>query len=208
MVLTRAAGVTGTTGGAGGQQRRPAVRYAYEQEQPGHFPPAREVTWLLVAGAHGGAGTSTLAALLRHEAGGPPGHPALLKVRGLPALPDGDPRVIARRTALPARLPGPLILTARGNADGVRRAVVAVTALEHLGIRPAALAIVGDGAGPVPRAAAERLALIGDRAGPVVNIPFAASLRTAASLPQARVPAALSRAVTSLAGLLTRGGWL
>jgi hypothetical protein len=164
------------------------------------------LTGLLVVGAHGGAGTTTLAALLRAEmtAGreGPP-----VPVRDLRSVPDGDPDRMARSgRLLPGRVAGPLVVAARGNAEGARRAVVAVTALGYLGIRPAAVALVGDGAGPLPRAAAQRLDLLGDRGGPVVEVPFAASLRAAASPGQAQLPGRLLRAVTELAGLALSQG--
>jgi hypothetical protein len=165
--------------------------------RPGRAP---ALTGILIAGAHGGAGTSTLAALLRAEIGACRPE-ARIPVRDLPALPDGDPRRIAAGTALPGRVTGPLILALRGTADGARRAVIAVTALGYLGIRPAALALVADGAGPLPKAAASRLDLIGDRAGPVIGIPFAAELRAGAEPGSGRMPARLLRAVAGLAEL-------
>lgn len=168
---------------------------------PGRAPGrAPALTGILIAGAHGGAGTSTLAALLRAEIGAS-WPEARVPVRDLPALPDGDPRRIAAGTALPGRVTGPLILALRGTADGARRAVIAVTALGYLGIRPAALALVADGAGPLPKAAASRLDLIGDRAGPVVGIPFAAGLRAGADPGSGRMPARLLKAVACLAEL-------
>lgn len=172
---------------------RPGVPAGTPARPPG-------LTGILVAGAHGGAGASTLAALLYREIRrSRPGN--RVPVRDLASIPDGDPHRIAARTLLPGRAEGPLILVARGNADGARRAVVAVTALGCLGIRPAALAVIGDGAGPLPKAAASRLDLLSDRAGPVVAVPFTAALRAGADADTARLPARLSRAVARLADL-------
>lgn len=181
--------------GAARVRRTPAAGPSPAPPSPPPLPPG-----IYVAGAHGGAGASTLAALLRAEIAA--AHPGgRLQVRELPAFPDGDPRAIAARAKLAGPLPGPLVLAARGTGDGARRAVVAVTALSCLGIRPAALAVVGDGAGPLPRIASQRLGLIGDRAGPVVTVPFAASLRAGAAPAEARLPRSLRRQVTALAGL-------
>jgi hypothetical protein len=190
-----------------GPARRGPSRPSPAARPPGpggrHAAPARpggrgvpRLTGVLVAGAHGGAGASTLAALLRAEAAG------RVPVRDLQfAFPDGDPARIAAAGLLPGQVAGPLVIAARGTAEGARRAVIAVTALACLGIRPAALAVVGDGVGPLPRAAAQRLDLIGDRAGPVVHVPFAASLRAAAAPGSARLTGPLRRAVAELAEL-------
>jgi len=163
------------------------------------------MTGVLVAGAHGGAGTSTVVALLRAAFGaaGPEGR---TPVRDLPAFPDADPRFIAERTALPGRLAGPLILTARGTGEGARRAVIAVTALGYLGITPAVLVVVADGAGPLPKMAAQRLELLEDRAGTVVDLPFAAELRAGTEPDRARLSARFRRAVDVLAETAAASG--
>jgi hypothetical protein len=164
---------------------------------------------VLVAGAHGGAGTSTLAALLRAEivASRPEDE---TPVRDLPAFPDADPRAIAQRTVLPDGMSGPLILAARGTGEGARRAVIAVTALGYLGITPAALVVVADGAGPLPVMAAQRLGLLKGRTGTVVDLPFATGLRAGTDPDRARLPARVRRAVAALAALATdvpRSAW-
>jgi hypothetical protein len=117
------------------------------------------------------------------------------------ALPDADPAQIAASARLRVPPPAvPVIIAARGNAEGARRAVIAVTALEHRGTWLVAIALVADGAGPEPRQAAQYLDLIGTRAGPVVRIPFVAALR-AGTLPGAvRMRRGLHYALT---GLLT-----
>ena len=102
----------------------------------------------MIAGAHGGAGVSTLAALLRLEfAGAPAGRGP--RIGEMPPVPDADPARIAAAGWLPVPPRGtPLIIVARGTAEGARRAVIAVTALERRGIRPVAVAVIADGAGP------------------------------------------------------------
>ena len=180
----------------GGQQPRPRGRHAALGRPGGRGDGIPRLTGVLVAGAHGGAGASTLAALLRAEAAagcrsGTCSSPSPTGTR--PASP--------RPGCCPGQVAGPLVIAARGTAEGARRAVIAVTALAYLGIRPAALAVVGDGAGPLPRAAVQRLDLLGDRAGPVVHVPFAASLRAAAAPGGARLAGPLRRAITELAEL-------
>jgi hypothetical protein len=117
------------------------------------------------------------------------------------ALPDVDPAQIAASGRLRVPPPAvPVIIAARGNAEGARRAVIAVTVLEQRGTWPVAIALVADGAGPEPRQAAQYLDLIGTRAGPVVRVPFVPALR-AGTLPGAvRMRRGLHDAVT---GLLT-----
>jgi hypothetical protein len=156
---------------------------------------------VVIAGAHGGAGVSTLAGLLRLQfAGTPAGRQ--IRVLETPPIPDADPAQIARAGWLPVPPPGmPLIIAARGTAEGARRAVIAVTALERRGLRPAAVAVIADGAGPEPRLAAQRLDLIDGRAGPLIRIPFAVSLRAGASPSSARLSRRLRAAVTGLAAL-------
>ena len=142
----------------------------------------------MIAGAHGGAGVSTLAALLRLEfAGAPAGRGP--RIGEMPPVPDADPARIAAAGWLPVPPRGtPLIIVARGTAEGARRAVIAVTALERRGIRPVAVAVIADGAGPEPRRAAQRFGLLDGRAGPLIRVPFAAALRAGADPAAARLP--------------------
>jgi hypothetical protein len=175
------------------------IRRAARQDAPPARRPARPVlTGWFVAGAHGGAGTSTLAALLRAEVA-VAWPDARLPVHDLHAFPDRDAAEITARTALPGPIAGPFIVAARGNAEGARRAITAVAALGYLGVRPAVLAVISDGAGPLPRTAAQRLDLLGDRAGTIILVPFAAALRAAASPQEARLPRPVRRAVTAIA---------
>ena len=160
---------------------------------------------IVIAGAHGGAGVTTLAALLRLEfAGAPAGRGP--RIGEMPPVPDADPARIAAAGWLPVPPRGtPLIIVARGTAEGARRAVIAVTALERRGIRPVAVAVIADGAGPEPRQAAQRFGLLGGRAGPLIRVPFAAALRAGADPAAARLPRRLLAAMDCLAALLAAG---
>jgi hypothetical protein len=121
------------------------------------------------------------------------------------ALPDADPEQIAASgwfRVPPQEMPGiRLIIAARGNPQGARRALIAVTTLERRGIRAAAIALVADGAGPEPRQAAQHLDLIGDRAGPVIRVPFVAALRAGAGPGDIPIRGSLHGALTGLLAL-------
>jgi hypothetical protein len=115
---------------------------------------------IAVVGAHGGAGTTTLAVLLQ------------------PAWDMGTVRRPARgRPALQAR-GRPIALVTRNTAAAATRATSAVNAITCQGERVAVLAIVSDGL-PEPAAAAYRFELLAARVGAVVRVPFIASLRAA-----------------------------
>src|SRR6266568_771415 len=139
--------------------RRPPARHARPWKlaaAPGGQRPPRAprpaAPQIVIAGAHGGAGASTLAALLRLHLAAPGGHGP--RVGEMPPAPDADPARIAAAGWLPVPPPGTrVIIAARGTAEGARRAVIAVTALERHGIYPVAVAVVADGAGPEPRQA-------------------------------------------------------
>jgi hypothetical protein len=114
-------------------------------------------------------------------------------------FPDADPAQIAASARLRVPPPTvPVIVAARGNAQGARRAVIAVSVLEQRRIRPVAIALIADGAGPEPRQTAQYLDLIGDRAGPVVRVPFVPQLRTGALPGTVRMRRGLCDAVDGL----------
>ena len=115
---------------------------------------------LVAWGAHGGAGTSTLAALI-----GPCWDLGALRYRT-------DPRYPAVTTH-----GRPLIVVCRNTVSAAERATAAVMAVAHPGGRVAALAIVADGAGHEPREAAARFRLLESRVGRVVRVPFVMALR-------------------------------
>jgi hypothetical protein len=156
---------------------------------------------VVIIPAHGGAGATTLAGLLRRELNSDPAGRGW-RIDTTPALPDGDPGQLAAAGWLRVPPPGvPVIIAARGTAEGARRAVIAVTVLEYRGLRPAAIAVVGDGAGPEPRQAAQRLDLLGGRAGPAVRVPFATALRAGERPESIRLPRRLHDAVVHILAL-------
>ena len=153
---------------------------------------------IVVVPAHGGAGASTLAEWLRRELSSMPAGQEW-RVGVTAALPDADPAQIAASARLRVPPPAvPVIIAAHGNAQGARRAVIAVSVLEQRGTWPAAIALVADGAGPEPRQTTQYLDLIGNRAGPVVRVPFVPQLRTGALPGAVRMRRGLREAVTGL----------
>jgi hypothetical protein len=134
---------------------------------------------IVVVGAHGGAGTTTLAALL---------HPAWdLGVvqwpgRGRPAIRTGG---------------RPVTLVTRNTAAAAARATAAVNAIGWQGERVAVLAIVSDGL-PEPAAAAYRFQLLAARVGAVVRVPFIATLRAADDLAQVELPRRARRLIAGI----------
>lgn len=115
---------------------------------------------LVAWGAHGGAGTSTLAALL-----GGCWDMGALRYRV-------DPRHPAVVT-----YGRPLIVVCRNTVAAAERATAAVMEVAHPGGRVAALAIVADGAGHEPRDASARFRLLESRVGQVIRVPFVRALR-------------------------------
>ncbi|MFP3965391.1 hypothetical protein SMC26_23995 [Actinomadura fulvescens] len=139
---------------------------------------------LVVVGAHGGAGTSTLAALLA------------------PSWDLGSITVLDLRhpQVLPATRP--LVLVCRNTAAGTRAATLAVTALGDRGQPVAALVIVSDG-WPEPKGAAARLTMLHGRVGAMVRIPFIASLRAVDDPTSVRLPTRAQTALATVRGLTT-----
>ncbi|WP_233515232.1 hypothetical protein [Marinitenerispora sediminis] len=119
---------------------------------PGEAPQA------VLLGCHGGAGASTMQALL--------GTPWNLGCYS-PEL---------RRIETFGR---PLVLVARDSASAGARVIEAVTGVTTAGATIACLVIIADGSGPEPKEATGRLRLIEDRVGAVVRFPFVAGLRYA-----------------------------
>ncbi|MFI0351017.1 hypothetical protein [Actinomadura sp. 9N407] len=118
---------------------------------------------LLVIGAHGGAGTSTLAALLdpAHDLG------------TVDRLSDAD------RSRLQTQ--GPVAIVARNTVAAAWHATRAVTAVaatcQETGGHIAALVIVSDGAGSEPREATARFGLLQGRVRGLVRMSFVPMLR-------------------------------
>ncbi|MBB4771938.1 hypothetical protein [Actinomadura livida] len=118
-----------------------------------------EVLDVVVAGAHGGAGTSTLTALL----------PAAWDMGSI------KPLLELGRSPLRAK-DRPVVLAVRNTAVAAKDATAAIGALRDWDERVSALAIVSDG-GPESRDATARFALLQARVGGVVRIPHVRALR-------------------------------
>jgi hypothetical protein len=139
---------------------------------------------VVVAGAHGGAGATTLAVLLG-------------AAWDLGAILDPDPayppvRVHGRR----------LIVVCRDTVPAAWHATRAVTALHACGERVSALAIVSDGAGPEPADASARFALLEGRVGGMVRVPFVPALRLVDAPAGVALPARARRALAQLRDLV------
>lgn len=144
-------------------------------------PPGRDrvIREIAVVGAHGGAGTTTLAILL------------------WPAWDMGTVRRPAR-DASPVRACGrPVALVSRNTVAAAARATAAVNALTGQGERVAVLAIVSDGL-PEPMAAAYRFQVLAARVGAIVRVPFIASLRMADDPAQADLPRKALRSIADI----------
>jgi hypothetical protein len=139
--------------------------------------PARE---LVVVGAHGGAGTTTLAILLQ---------------------PSWDLGAVRRPTRdRPSIWPTwgrPLVLVSRNTAVAATWAITAVNAITWQGERVAVLAIVSDGL-PEPAAASYRFQVLAARIGSIVRVPFIASLRTADDPAQVNLPRKARRSIADI----------
>jgi hypothetical protein len=123
---------------------------------PRHAPPSE----IVLAGAHGGAGVTTLAVLLR------------------PAWDMGVVRPLsAGRGAL---RPGerPVVLVTRSTVASAGRAVAAVSLLGGQGVPVTVLAVTADGL-PEPGEARYRFRLLEGRVGAIVRVPYIPALRLA-----------------------------
>lgn len=120
--------------------------------------PRAQTAGIVIAGAHGGAGVTTLTALLR---------PAWdMGVVGQPGQGRGP---------LPAS-GHPVVLVTRGTVAASGRAVAAVSVLGVQGVPVAVLAVTGDGL-PEPAEARYRIRLIQARVGAVIRVPYIPALR-------------------------------
>jgi hypothetical protein len=137
---------------------------------------------MVLIGAHGGAGVSTLATLLR------------------PAWDMGT----VRRTgpnSVPLRPAGrPVLLVARCTAPAAARAVAATNLLSKQRIQVAVLVVVGDGL-PESAEARYRFRVLDGRVGAVVRVPFVPAFRVAADPAAVRLPRRARRALVELRAL-------
>lgn len=149
--------------------------------------PRREV---VLYGAHGGAGVTTLYALLR---------PAwdLGSMQGLPD--PGEPVVHPNGR--------PLLVVTRDTVPAARRAMDAVTAITQAGEHIAALIIVSDGAGPEPREAKARFRLLEGRLGGVVRMPYVPALRVVDDPTAVELPRKARRALDEIRAAVDAPAW-
>ena len=149
--------------------------------RPGGAPRRPHIAEIVVAGAHGGAGTSTLAALL---------------------APAWDVGVIQAAAPGGGLRPGgrPVVLVARNTVAAAGRAVTAVTALTGAGLPVVVLAVISDGL-PEPAEARYRFRVLDGRVGAVVRVPFAAALRAASSPLQVSLPRRARQALAQIRAL-------
>ena len=143
------------------------------------YAPPREV---VVVGAHGGAGVTTLAGLLR---------------------PAWDLGVVRRPgPGCGALQPSgrPVLLVARGTVPAAGRAVAAMRLLDEQGVQVAILAVVGDGL-PEPAEARYRFRVLEGRVGAVIRVPFVPVFRIAADPLSVDLPRRAGRALVAIARL-------
>jgi hypothetical protein len=134
---------------------------------------------IVLVGAHGWAGTSTLAALLA------------------PAWDMGAVGMLAGSLR-----PGgpPLVLVARSTVGAAGRAVTAITTAAAAGVPVAVLAVVGDGL-PEPAEARYRFRVLEGRVGAVVRVPFVPGFRAAGDPGQVRLPRRARQALAEICAL-------
>jgi hypothetical protein len=134
----------------------------------------------VVWGAHGGAGTTTLAIWLQ---------PAW-DMRAM--RPEPYPRYPAR-----VAQGRPLLVACRNTASSARLATIAVAAVNRQGGCVAALVVVSDG-WPEPAAAASRFRLLQPQVGTVVRVPFVPGLRGADDPAKVPLPRRVRRALDQI----------
>jgi len=143
-------------------------------------PPGPRRGELVVWGAHGGAGTTTLATWLT---------PAwdMFSMRPAP-----DQRYLKAIAA-----GRPLLVACRNTAWSASRATAAVAAVTAHGGHVAALAVVSDG-WPEPRTATARFRLLEPQAGTVIRVPFVPGLRLADNPAGVPLPRGARRALDQI----------
>jgi hypothetical protein len=136
---------------------------------------------IVLAGAHGGAGVTTLAALLRpaRDAG----------VIRAPA--SGDPLPPCGR---------PVVLVTRNTVTAAGQAIAATQVITGPAMSVAVLVVVSDGF-PEPPEARYRFRVLEGRVGAVIRMPFVPAFRLAGSPLQVRLPRRASVALASIRAL-------
>jgi len=164
-----------------GEPPSPSGQPEPEQDRPAWLlPEAWQRAELVVWGAHGGAGTTTLATWLQPAWDMGPARPA--------AHPRYQATVVAAR---------PLVIACRPTAWSARAATSAVTAVTKAGGQVAVLAIVSDG-WPEPAVATARFRLLEAQVGAVVRIPFVPGLRLADDPASVGLPRRVLRALDQI----------
>ena len=141
--------------------------------------PAHEA---VIVGAHGGAGVTTLAGLLR---------------------PAWDMGVVRRPGPGHGSLPlagRPVLLVTRNTVTAAGRAVIASRLLAEHGAPAAVLVVIGDGL-PEPAEARYRFRVLGGRIGTVVRMPFVPAFRVAADPLSVDLPRRARRALAEIRAL-------
>jgi len=153
---------------------------------PDRVPAGWQRRELAIWGAHGGAGTTTLAAWLQ---------PAwdMGALRPEPGPP--SPATIARGRAL--------VVVCRNTAWSAAQATRAVAAISQQGEQVAVLAVVSDG-WPEPAAATHRFRLLEPQVGAVVRVPFVAGLRLGDDPAEVPLPPRARRAVARIRAATSR----
>ena len=147
---------------------------------PPSLPRRRPPDGIVLAGAHGGAGTSTLAVLL---------------------APAWDTGVISGPVAGGLRPGGrPVVLAARNTVAAAGRAVTATGAVTRAGAWVAVLVVVSDGL-PEPAEARYRFRVLDGRVGAVVRVPFVPAFRPAADPRSVALPRRVRRALAEIRAL-------
>ena len=137
---------------------------------------------VVLVGAHGGAGGTTLAGLLR------------------PAWDMGAVRRPGRGQG-PLRPAGrPVVLVARSTAAAAARAVTATGLLAAQGVHVTVLAVTGDGL-PEPAEARYRFRVLDGRVGAVVRVPFIPAFRLAADPLSVTLPRRAQNALAEIRAL-------
>jgi hypothetical protein len=135
---------------------------------------------LVIWGAHGGAGTTTLATWLQ---------PAWDMCAMRPEPDPQHPAVVARSRAL--------VVACRSTAWSSAQATRAVAAVIRQGGQIAVVAVVSDG-WPEPSTATSRLRLLEPQAGAVIRIPFIPGLRLADDPASVPLPRRARRALAQI----------
>jgi hypothetical protein len=148
-----------------------------EPPRPARYPPPDGI---VLAGAHGGAGTSTLAVLL---------------------APAWDMGAVSG-TASGGLRPGgpPVVLAARNTVAAAGRAAAAASVIAGGGARVAVLVVVSDGL-PEPAEARYRFRVLEGRTGAVVRMPFVPAFRVAAGPSRVDLPRRARQALAEIRAL-------